>query len=117
MTTPRQGAAAPVPARPVAATASNGDAPSIAGLTILVVDDDLGVCQSLAELLRHQGCTAVIATSALDALRITAEQNFDLVVSDVVMPDMDGYDLYMELKERQPTLPVILMTGYLYDRD
>jgi DNA-binding NtrC family response regulator len=53
----------------------------------------------------------------LDALREAAKQRFDLVVSDVVMPDMDGYDLYMELKERQPTLPVILMTGYLYDRD
>ncbi len=108
----------PGPAAPAPTASSNGGgSPSIAGLTILVVDDDLGVCQSLAELLRHQGCTAVIATSALDALRITAAQSFDLVVSDVVMPDMDGYDLYMELKERQPTLPVILMTGYLYDRD
>ena len=96
---------------------ANGGAPSIAGLTILVVDDDLGVCQSLAELLRHQGCTAVIATSAIDALRIAGTQQFDLVVSDVVMPDMDGYDLYMELKEHQPKLPVILMTGYLYDHD
>ena len=83
----------------------------------MVVDDDLGVCQSLAELLRHQGCEATIATSALDALRLTDDRHFDLVVSDVVMPDMDGYDLYMELKERQPSLPVILMTGYLYDRD
>ncbi len=97
--------------------AANGATPSIAGLTILVVDDDLGVCQSLAELLRHQGCTAVIATAATDALRLANTQHFDLVVSDVVMPDMDGYDLYMELKESQPRLPVILMTGYLYDRD
>src|SRR6185436_19567139 len=55
---------APPPAKPAAAPAENGTAPSIEGLTILVVDDDLGVCQSLAELLRHQGCTAVIATSA-----------------------------------------------------
>lgn len=123
MTNLRQDApAAPsTPAAPPAATpAAAADAvtsPSIAGLTILVVDDDLGVCQSLAELLRHQGCTAVIATSALDALGIATSRRFDLVVSDVVMPDMDGYDLYMELKERQPTLPVILMTGYLYDRD
>ena len=107
------------PAKPAVgpAATTNGDLPSIAGLRILVVDDDLGVCQSLAELLRHQGCTAVIATSALDALKEIERERFDLVVSDVVMPDMDGYDLYMDLKERQPTLPVILMTGYLYDRD
>ena len=89
----------------------------LAGLTVLVVDDDLGVCQSLAALLRHDGCAVVVATSASDALAIIAARRFDLVVSDVVMPDMDGYDLYMELKERRPDLPVILMTGYLYDRD
>mgnify|MGYP000178304632 CR=1 FL=1 len=107
----------PAEATPEAAAPSNGGGPSIAGLRILVVDDDLGVCQSLAELLRHQGCNATIATSAIDALTETSRQRFDLVVSDVVMPDMDGYDLYMDLKESQPTLPVILMTGYLYDRD
>ena len=90
---------------------------SLAGLSVLVVDDDLGVCQSLAELLRYQGCEAGIAATAADALRVLAERRFDLVLSDVVMPDMDGYDLYMELKERSPELPVILMTGYLYDRD
>ncbi len=107
----------PAEATPEEAAPSNGGGPSIAGLRILVVDDDLGVCQSLAELLRHQGCNATIATSAIDALTETSRQRFDLVVSDVVMPDMDGYDLYMDLKESQPTLPVILMTGYLYDRD
>lgn len=117
MTNLTKGAAPPPPVASTNASAGNGAAPSIAGLSILVVDDDLGVCQSLAELLRHQGCDATIATSALEGLRLATEQRFDLVVSDVVMPDMDGYDLYMELKERQPDLPVILMTGYLYDRD
>jgi PAS domain S-box-containing protein len=118
MTDLRHGAPEPAPTSDTAPQPSgNGAAPSIAGLAILVVDDDLGVCQSLAELLRHQDCRVTIATSASEALRATAAQRFDLVVSDVVMPDMDGYDLYMELKERQPDLPVILMTGYLYDRD
>jgi PAS domain S-box-containing protein len=111
----------PESAPAAAADAAPGDngatAPSIAGLHILVVDDDLGICQSLAELLRRQGCQVAIATSATDALALTAGQRFDLVLSDVVMPDMDGYDLYMELKERRPTIPVVLMTGYLYDRD
>jgi PAS domain S-box-containing protein len=114
MTDLRQG---PTPSAATVTTAAHGEAPSISGLSILVVDDDLGVCQSLAELLRYQGCQAVIATSALEGLRAATSRRFDLVVSDVVMPDMDGYDLYMELKEQQPTLPVILMTGYLYDRD
>jgi PAS domain S-box-containing protein len=98
--------------------AATGATPGLAGLEILVVDDDLGVCQSLAELLRYQGCEVALATSASDALALLAgPHRFDLVLSDVVMPDMDGYDLYMELKERRPELPVILMTGYLYDRD
>jgi len=104
-------------APPAANTGAADDGRMLAGLTILVVDDDLGVCQSLAELLRHDGSTVVVATSASDALAHIARRRFDLVVSDVVMPDMDGYDLYMELKVRRPELPVILMTGYLYDRD
>jgi PAS domain S-box-containing protein len=89
----------------------------LAGLTILVVDDDLGICQSMSELLQSHGAETAFAACAADALGLIAARRFDLVVSDVVMPDMDGYDLYMELKERRPELPVILMTGYLYDRD
>lgn len=116
---PAHAGGAPAGATAVAGgPAENGAADaSLAGLAVLVVDDDLGVCQSLAELLRYQGCEVGLATSAANALRLLAERRFDLVVSDVVMPDMDGYDLYMELKGRSPDLPVILMTGYLYDRD
>ena len=96
----------------------NGAQPvSLGGREILVVDDDLGVCQSIAELLRNQHATVAIATSAREALGLIGTRHFDLVLSDVVMPDMDGYDLYMELRETHPTLPVVLMTGYLYDRD
>jgi CheY-like chemotaxis protein len=113
MTDLRPGADAAAPAAP-----DNGTpAAPLAGWRILVVDDDLGVCQSLAELLRSQGCAVVVAGSASEALGKIAGARFDLVLSDVVMPDMDGYDLYMELKERRPDLPVVLMTGYLYDRD
>ena len=77
----------------------------------------LGICQSMSELLQTHGSEVAFAVCAADALALIAARRFDLVVSDVVMPDMDGYDLYMELKETRPELPVILMTGYLYDRD
>ena len=41
----------------------------------------------------------------------------DAVISDVVMPEMDGYDFYLKVKEDMPKLPVILMTAYYYDKD
>lgn len=113
----RAGAEPTAPITPAATSAAPPSAGPLAGLTILVVDDDLGICQSMTELLRSQGSEVAFAVCAADALALLAVRHFDLVVSDVVMPDMDGYDLYMELKERRPELPVILMTGYLYDRD
>lgn len=42
---------------------------------------------------------------------------FDLVLSDVVMPDMDGYELYKTVKAKTPNLPVVLMTAFNYDKD
>jgi CheY-like chemotaxis protein len=90
---------------------------ALAGLIILVVDDDLGVCYSLRDLLREEGCEIEVATNGLDALKVLARRRVDIVLSDVVMPDLDGYDLYMEVRERYRQTPVILMTAYFYDKD
>ena len=92
------------------------------GLRLLVVDDDLGVCYSLRDLLTEEGGTVEVATNGLEALKVLDRcalepHPFDMVLSDVVMPDLDGYDLYMEAKERYPDLPVVLMTAYFYDKD
>jgi len=88
----------------------------LAGLRILVVDDDLGVVRSLRDVLVAEGCTVVTAGDGLEALKVLDHTPVDLVLSDVVMPDLDGYDLFMEIKRRSQ-IPVILMTGYYYDRD
>ncbi len=90
---------------------------ALAGLTILVVDDDLGVCYSLRDLLREEGCEVEVATNGMDALKVLARRKVDLVLSDVVMPDLDGYDLYMEVRERHRETPIVLMTAYFYDKD
>lgn len=90
---------------------------ALAGLTILVVDDDLGVCYSLRDLLLDEGCEVEVATNGLEALKVLARRKVDLVLSDVVMPDLDGYDLYMEVRERYRQTPVVLMTAYFYDKD
>lgn len=88
----------------------------LAGLRIMVVDDDLGVARSLRDLLVAEGCQVVTAGNGLEALKLLDHTQVDLVLSDVVMPDLDGYDLFMEIK-RSSQIPVILMTGFYYDRD
>jgi PAS domain S-box-containing protein len=87
------------------------------GLRVLIVDDDAGVCNSLRDVLREEHCTVFTASGGTAALEVFARQPVDIVLSDVVMPDMDGYELFMELKERSPQTPVVLMTAYYYDKD
>lgn len=87
------------------------------GLRLLVVDDDLGVCHSLKDLLRKEKCVVDVATSGKQAIERLAQGPYDLVISDVVMPDMDGYELYSWTKEKLPHTPVVLMTAFYYDKD
>jgi PAS domain S-box-containing protein len=89
---------------------------TLEGLRVLVVDDDQGVCQSVRDLLAEDGCSVTMANGGLEALKVLDTTPVDCIVSDVVMPDLDGYDLFMEVKRRGNT-PVLLMTGYYYDRD
>jgi PAS domain S-box-containing protein len=98
------------------AAPDSGD-PLAPGLRILVVDDDLGICHSLHDLLTGEGCHVLLASSAAEALEQLRTQGVDLVLSDVVMPDADGYDLLLQVREQYPDVPVVLMTAFYYDRD
>ena len=89
----------------------------LAGMAVLVLDDDTSVVNSLADLLRAERCVVYTATRPSAALGIVRNVKLDAVISDVVMPEMDGYEFYMRLKEEMPELPVILMTAYYYDKD
>jgi PAS domain S-box-containing protein len=96
--------------------ASHSDWP-LAGMVVLVLDDDLAVVGSLADLLRAERCVVHTATRPSAALGVIRNIKVDAVVSDVVMPEMDGYEFYIRVKEEFPELPVILMTAYNYDKD
>jgi CheY-like chemotaxis protein len=91
--------------------------PALAGMRILVVDDDLGVCQSLRDLLTQEGCDVVVATGGLEALEKLKTERVDMVISDVVMPDLDGHELFNRVQELYPDLPVVLMTAFHFDKD
>jgi len=87
------------------------------GARVLVVDDDGGIRKSLEELLELDGCSVETARDGEEALEALAREKFDAVLSDVVMPKMDGYELYKAIQEKYPGLPVLMMTAFHYDKD
>ncbi len=78
---------------------------------MLVVDDDLEMAHCVAEILETEKCRCETAVSGSDALLSCRENDFDVVVSDVRMAEMDGIELMTRLKHLQSDLPVILMTA------
>jgi two-component system nitrogen regulation response regulator NtrX len=78
---------------------------------ILIVDDDPGTLESLSRAFALEGYVAVTAPSAARALERLGEEPVDAVLSDVVMPGMDGLELLARLRERCPEIPVVLMSG------
>jgi len=93
------------------------EGPRLAGVRVLVVDDDLGICQSVKEILEAAGCEVETANDGAEGLRCVESRPLDIVLSDVVMPEMDGYELYTTVRKTHPELPVLMMTGFHYDRD
>jgi CheY-like chemotaxis protein len=82
-------------------------------LVILAVDDDSLVLMNVVAMLEDLGHKVIDAASGPKALQvIDADPSVDLVVTDQAMPGMSGFQLIAAIKERRPTLPVILATGY-----
>lgn len=79
---------------------------------ILVVDDEERLCHSLESLLVRTGYEVRTATDGVEALRIYSESAFDLVISDIRLPGMDGIELLQAIRSQTPDAMVILMTAY-----
>lgn len=80
--------------------------------SILVVDDELLIRDLLYDFFNNQGWQIVVAENGEKALELLKNQSFDLVLSDIKMPELDGLRLTARLRETHPDLPVILMTGF-----
>ena len=79
---------------------------------LLVVDDDSESCEVVAEALRTEGYTVATAKGGRAALTLAKEEVYDIVVSDIRMPDPDGMALLRGLREVIPDVSVILMTAF-----
>jgi len=78
---------------------------------ILVVDDNRDIRNVISHMLRLLGFDVALASNGIEALAAFIESSFDLVVTDLQMPTMDGSKLAQLVKERSPKTPVILITG------
>src|SRR5512134_3276372 len=78
---------------------------------VLLVDDDEALRTAFSRALRRAGHEVVVAKSGREAAATLSGQPFELVVSDVRMPDMDGIELLRLVRDRDADLPVLLMSG------
>ena len=95
----------------VPATNGNSAAPAVTA-NILVIDDEASIRESLEVLLSLEGYKATMAVDGEEGLRMIEANNFDLVLLDLALPGQSGLELLPQIKERQPELPVIMITAY-----
>jgi CheY-like chemotaxis protein len=94
-----------------------GERRSLAGRRILVVDPDEQVRVAAHALLERSGCIVETARDGAEAASLvrTAGEAYDLIIADIRLPDMSGYQLLLKLREILGTVPLVLMTGFGYD--
>jgi two-component system, OmpR family, response regulator len=78
---------------------------------VLIVDDEKGFLDVLAERMQSRGMEVTTATSAKEALQKLETQTFDAIVLDLMMPEMGGIEALQRIKEKNPDSEVILLTG------
>ncbi len=82
--------------------------------TVLVVDDDAQLRKLNAEVLMLEGFKVLLASDGLEALSVIQRSKVDFLLTDFRMPNMDGMELIVELRERGFLLPILLLSAY-YD--
>ena len=81
-------------------------------INILVVDDELMMRKLVEKILSRDVFQVALASDGREALSLLAERKFDIVISDIKMPEMNGFELLQAIKRDYPTTAVIMMTAY-----
>ena len=79
---------------------------------VLVVDDEEYIRHAMRRVLQAEGMLVTVASSGPEALRCVDQNPPDLVLLDLKMPEMDGPEVLMEIRRREPEIPVLILTGF-----
>jgi two-component system response regulator HydG len=82
------------------------------GYKILTIDDDLEMCGLLSEVLRGEGFSVFATGESLEASRILKKEEFDVIITDLKMKGLKGFDILEEAKKVAPLTPVIIITAF-----
>ena len=89
----------------------------MAATKVMIVDDDSNICELLRLYLEKEGWDTVIAHDGVQALKLFSEENPDLILLDIMMPELDGWQVCREIRKKS-TCPIIMLTakGEVFDR-
>jgi two-component system, sensor histidine kinase SagS len=104
-----------VPTGPNQIQVPPGPAQRLSGTRLLVVDFDEAIRKSAHHLLGCQGASVETAHDAKEAIALMRQTAYSAALVDIRLPDLDGYEAFKRLREVQPNVPVILMTGFGWD--
>jgi len=79
---------------------------------ILLIDDEQDFMDALADRMRDRGMQVSTTTSPIEALKKADQENFDAIILDLMMPEMNGLETLTRLREKNPDLQIILLTGH-----
>lgn len=83
---------------------------------VLLVDDELKLQKLMALQLKNKGLGVTVAGNGIEGLAAFRQDQFDLVLSDIMMPELNGMDMVRELKKIDPHVKALMMTGYDVDQ-
>ncbi|WP_417464295.1 response regulator [Kordiimonas sp.] len=83
---------------------------------VLVVEDEEAVRDYVSRVLTMHGHTVLVANDGAQAVELMNDHHFDLLLSDIAMPMMDGISLALKVRATRPHVPIILMTGFANER-
>jgi CheY-like chemotaxis protein len=79
--------------------------------TVLIVDDEAVICEVLSGIFQKHGCAVFTASEGDSALRVCRTCPVDLVITDLAMPDKDGFELVRQLRSEFPAIKIMVMSG------
>lgn len=80
-------------------------------MNILVVEDDQRVAELIHRALTENGFTTTLAYDGLSGLKLAKQNEYDLIITDIILPKIDGLDLCKEIRSFQPEMPIIILTA------